>query len=184
MSHSNEHTQPVGPLLPGKYAIVAIAVLAVSMASAGVWYQYQLQRRPMAYWGTDTARLLLQASHVEAMQLAPDPSAGEGPRMEEVFLVGGRHWIVTRRRDVSRAPGFSHVRRALMTDGSFAWDEELPDCQPQWKYVLRFTESNESASVFFALNCDLVGPKEGEPISIRPVADAFEQFLADQFPAE
>lgn len=176
---SNEPS--AGPLLPGKYAIIAIGLVAVLLASAGVWYQYRLQHRPLTFWGTETAQLILAAPDVEALRLAAIDESGAGAE-QETLTIDGHEWAVVERREVSEARGFTHVRRALVMDGSFEWEGPSAACEPTWRDALRFVDGPREAIVALAFDCPramLVG--RDESLSIQPVADGLQAFMDEQF---
>jgi len=58
----------------------------------------------------------------------------------------GRTWRVVETRDVSRAPGFSHVRLSLIKDGSFHWAAAPPTAPVEWRYSLVFRDSPSERS--------------------------------------
>lgn len=189
---------PQSTVASGKYAIVVIGVLAVSMASAAIWYQYRLQHRPLEYWGSGTATLLLSAPQVEALLLAPmeQPAGTEAPtagNAAETINADERTWRIVARREISRAPGFSHVRRSLMMGGSYDWSAPEPATPVDWHYALVFRGAapyGEETIVLFTADgsrlseCSpLTKDRSGHSVSVGPVAGALKSFLAEQFPA-
>lgn len=187
---------PRSTVASGKYAIIAIAVLAISLASAGIWYRYRLQQRPLEYWGTGTAQLLLTAPEVEALLLTPlEPSLPEpGVELPETFTADDRSWVVVARRNISRAPGFSHVRRSLMIEGSYDWDAPQPSEPLDWRYALIFRGAapfGEETVVLLTAEGDrlaecspLTLTRPGHTANVRPVAKALRTFLEEQFPKQ
>ena len=176
----SSHEVSAGPWLPGKYAIIAIGMMAVLLASAGVWYQYRLQHRPIAWWGVENAELFLRAPEVEVWRLTPGEPGAEANG--ETLTINGRVWQVVARKDVAGARGFSHVRRALVMDGTFDWDEPPEDCIPEWTDGLRFVQEGREAIVVWSFDCPRAALVGGERvISIRPVAEGLRAFFDEQF---
>jgi hypothetical protein len=187
---------PRSTIASGKYAIVVIGVLAISLASLAFLYQYHLQHRPLEYWGAGTATLLLSAPEVEALLLAPiEPSLAEpGVELSETFAADDRTWLVAARHDISRAPGFSHVRRSLMMGGSYDWEVPPPTEPIEWRYALIFRGQapfGEEAVVLFTAEggrltaCSpLTLEQAGRSVSVQPVAEALRGFLVEQFPEQ
>ena len=193
---ATEHTAPPdadddGSLVQGKFVILAIVGLAVA-ASALSWFYYaRLQERPLALWGSRAAELMLLRPMARAYRLAPAPGelpAGathDGGGAHRPLAIAGERFTMTDDRDISRAPGFSHIRQSLIHDRSFAWDDGPCESSPRWEYAIAFAEGNESAIVAFAFNCQRAALADtNRTASIRPVAAAIEEFLREQFPGE
>lgn len=174
--------------ISGKSTILTFASVSLLMAAGAWWYYYDQQRRPMALWGPGAARLIAQAPHVEAWQLADpqDPAAGEAiDGVLETMIVGGQRLRVAARRDASQAPGLSHLRKALMNDGCFAWDAKKPGQAIPWRYALRFTDNVQQATLLFTEDARRVQLLEnGGEASLSPVAEGIATFLKEQFPEE
>lgn len=182
-------------LLPGRYAIIAIGVLAVSLAGAAVWYHAQLQRQAHQFWGNRVAELILRADKVNALRLAlnesqdgkqeAESSAAHTAGEDMTFLVNGRSWRVAEMKDVTSAPGFSHVRRSLMNDRGFDWTAPQPAGPIDWQYALTFNDGPRTAMVLICLDPARVQLLEGPAsASIEPVSGGFREFFAEQFPAD
>lgn len=181
-----------GPVASGKYAIVTIAILAVTLAGAAVYYQYRLQHRPLEFWGTGTATLLLTAPQVEALLLEPSPAAADDAT--ETLNADDRTWRIAARREISTAPGFTHVRRSLILGGSFDWNAPLPQTPIDWRYALVFRGEapyGKETVVLFTEACDLL--KQCEPLAnegaghtanVQPVAGGLRTFFEEQFAEE
>ncbi|MBX3414109.1 MAG: hypothetical protein KF708_15585 [Pirellulales bacterium] len=178
-----------GPVASGKYAIVTITVLAVGLASAALYYQYYLQQRPLEFWGTEIAQQLLSAPQVELLLLEP---VGATPVADgETYKSAGRTWRVREQRDVSQAPGFTHVRRSLILTGSFDWDAPRPEEPIDWRYALVYRSADPwspQTVVLFSAACDVIElsepllPEKGDnrSASVLPVADGLRAFLEEQ----
>jgi len=166
----------------GKYAIVAIAVLAAGLVAFGLWFHYQQQRAALEFWGTDTAERIVQAPQVEAWLL----ESGDGEVQAD-----GRTWRVLETRDVSRAPGFSHVRLSLIKDGSFRWTAAPPTAPVEWRYALVFRDSpsapsgdfdaRDAALVLFSRDCEwLLLATSGRTAAVPALSVGMRQFFSEQ----
>jgi len=200
MRHEEETDEGVAPprstVASGKYAIVTIGVLAVTLASAAIWYQYSLQHRPLEYWGTGTASRVLSAPKVEVLLLAAVPpeeqATADENRPAEILTADDRTWHVVARRDISSARGFSHVRRSLMMGGSYDWNAPQPVEPVTWRYALVFGgEEPQSDDAIILLTADAGLLADGTAVSrektsrtanVQPVAEALLSFLTEQFP--
>ncbi len=175
----------------GKYAIIAIATLAIGGALFNWWYQRDLHRRSLEFWGASRARLIVQAPEVEALRLvrsvaaSTPPLEGEPAQETEQIEIGGQVWKIIERRRIdtpTQAPGSSHVRSSLVNDKSIAWNEPRESCQPDWQYGLRFREKDQTETILIDLNCPrlaLVGTDLQQ--SIRPMVPALKEFFGEQF---
>lgn len=187
---------PRSTVASGKYAIVTIGILAVTLASAAIWYQYNLQHRPLEYWGTSTASRVLSAPKVEALLLAAEPhevqTAADDDTMAETLTVDDRTWHVVARREISKARGFSHVRRSLMMGGSYDWNAPPPAEPIEWRYALVFRGEEpqiDEAIVLLTADAGLLADgsaasreKTSRTANVQPVAEALLSFLTEQFP--
>ncbi len=117
-----------------------------------------------------------------AAAAAADQESGTAAS-QRTITVGGESFVLTDKRDVSHANGFSHIRNGLIHDRSFAWDEEACDESPRWDYALEFLEGEERVVVALAFNCPRTALVDTDrTASIRPVAAVLADFLREQFP--
>jgi len=176
-------------LIQGKWVILAIVALALGGAGVSWVYYARLQERPLALWGSEAGTLILRATQARAYRIAPATSR-EGHEPDDSpgrirFTIGGQLFTATAEHDVSHAPGFSHIRQSLIHDRSFAWDEGPCDEAPQWKYALEFSESGHIVWLAFAFNCPRAALADSDhTASIRPVGQAIEAFMREQFPTD
>ncbi len=176
-------------LIQGKWVILAIVALALGSAAVSWVYYARLQERPLALWGSEAGTLILRATEGRAYRIAPAASR-EGTEPDDSparirFTIGGQLFTAIDERDVSRAPGFSHIRQSLIHDRSFAWEDGACDEAPQWNYALEFSEAGHTVWLAFAFNCPRAALANSDhTASIRPVAAAIEAFLREQFPAD
>jgi hypothetical protein len=171
----------------GKYAIVFIMGVGIASAVGSQWYYYHLQHRPLALWGVAEANLMLNAPLIDALLLAPADKVPPGKLApgedRERITVGKEHLLVLKRKDVSTAPGVTHVRACLASDESFDWNAATGDCQPQWTYGLEFNNGDALVMLLFAPNCQRAKLVDtGASASMRPVMPGIVRFMKEQFP--
>ncbi len=197
---------PAGRTISGKHALLVIGAVAVVAATANLLYQQFLIRKPLELWGESNLMLLLRAPQTEIWQLAPvEPPQGAagGPNAEveqpplltdlarsddwiDQFDLAGQRLRVVQRRGVSRAQGFTHIRRALTHSTSFDWAEP-PEVDPSTaQFALAFADARQRTVLVFAPGAEQVWLAGSDArVMIRPsVQAAFDQFLSGQFPGE
>jgi hypothetical protein len=130
---------------------------------------------------------MLNAPLADALLLAPAdkvPTEKIPPgEVRERITVGKEHLVVLKRKDVSMASGFTHVRACLVTDESFDWSAATGDCQPQWAYGLEFNNGDAMVMILFAPNCARAKLVDtGGSASMRPVMPGIVRFMKEQFP--
>jgi hypothetical protein len=184
MTKSNDQPR----MIQGKHAILAIFAIGLIGGVGSWWYYHVLQRRVLELWGPEAAALMVHAPRAEALWLAP---AGAQDGLDKVDL-GGAHFAVRQRADVSHSAGLIHLRHSLINDRSFDWSAPESDCHPRWEYALRFTDGDQSATVLVAGNCrcarlagrtrevSLETPATGKPED-RDKKPPLQRFLEDQF---
>jgi hypothetical protein len=123
------------PAARGRSLVVGIVLLGLVAAATGIAYQRLQTRRCLDFYGSEVARLVAAAPHVELLTLAP----GAGP---------GR-LVATAARDVTHAKGLVHLRRGLVEDANFAWAqpagaERLPD--DAWDLAFVFSDPKVPAA--------------------------------------
>lgn len=155
------YDRTAAPTVAGKHVIIVLFGLGLLSVVLSLGYHWNLQRRPIEYWGSNNARLFLHATETTARQLATD---------EE--------------RDLEGTPGFTHIRQALINDVSFAWDQPPPAQPPAWQYSLTFRDqAGESVEVLFdvAQGYTALATRPEQPISISPVVKEFAAFFRARF---
>ncbi len=94
----------------GTWLVVGLLLLGVTAAVGAIWFQRQQTSRCLAFFGPVAARRITSAARVELLGVQP----GGAPR----------RLASTTRIDVSKAPGLVHLRRGLVEDANFMWDEK------------------------------------------------------------
>jgi hypothetical protein len=174
---------------------VIAVLLAVGLAAAlsSLWFHRQGGRRALEFWGPQTAALIAWAPNVEALQLSPAQGAGgDGNETGHVppasdqpirrIGVGGTFYSVSRDRVVSSAPGVSNVRRAMVLDPPYAW-EQTGVAVPNWQFALEFRDGERTAMALFDFDSRQMGSAAGgATVVMRPEAAAdWASFFAEQF---
>jgi hypothetical protein len=196
----------------GKLLIIALFIAALAAASASWWFRYQATHRSAQFWGPEAARLIRDAPHVELlalrangparMMLQPaEPAKNDSPPpagsptshspAEEIRL-GQATWTIDARRDISNAPGLTHLRNALLEDRSFTWGPFLSDHDEQWTtaIVFRDGDENQPLTILFlpSFARALVyrpGSDRSQLIGTQPIAAGLAETISDwsQLPA-
>ena len=131
----------------GTIVVFAFLVLASALGAFAVWFQWEQTRRCLDFFGPDIAAAIQSAPTVEIWHLDSD---------------GSRVW---RRgaQDVSKAPGLVHLRRGLIEDVNYVWDDpasltpggrRLPT--ESWDVALVFSDSGTSP-VMLAVDLEAPG---------------------------
>lgn len=97
---------------PGTLLVIGLVALGILAAAFAIWYQRMQTSRCLQFYGPAAARLLREAPRVELLTLAPADRPGR--------------LIATSRRDVTAARGIVHLRRGLVEDFGFRWDDTAP----------------------------------------------------------
>lgn len=129
---------------PRRWAPVAtistVMLVAAAAAAASAWYRMQLSQRPVEFLGREPARLLLLAPRATLRHTpaaVPHGTASLPAAQGEV--------------DVSQAPGFSHVRRCLLSDRSYDWGAAIDPATATWSWQLVLREDAKELRLDFDL---------------------------------
>jgi hypothetical protein len=111
----------------GKLAVLSMFALAIGAAAFAWWWNYRRGERCLAFYGSQAAALIRTAPTVEILEL--DPASGDS-------------LAVSRRIDISRAPGLLNARTALLDDASFVWSAEPKASDRKPTRLLRFARGD------------------------------------------
>lgn len=126
--------------------VCVFLVLALGLAGFAVWFQWSQTNRCLGFFGADIAAAIQSSQKVEIWHLESD---------------GTRLWR-TRSQDVSQAPGLVHLRRGLIEDGNYSWEDgaggQAPSRLPfhAWDFALAFF-SDDGTPVVLAVDLDSPG---------------------------
>ncbi len=173
----------------GQQIVLAILLLAVGLAVVNMLFQMHASRRAVAYWGREASRLILTAHQAQILRLEPLSAEAADEKKETAYLdVGGRRFAIADERDLSKARGALHFRRALVTDDLYDWQPagETPPQWRRWCYALRFREGNAELTLLLAEGCTAVATlTDGEPLPVRANntgSSPLAEFVDEQFP--
>lgn len=175
------------PRYSGRWAIIAVTIVAVGMASYAWWHRRHAGEKSLEFWGSETAVLISQAPEVELVELSPSAADEPQARQDEATRFGDLPLVPVRTKLVERSesvPGLNKVRTILLQDNAFAWEEPAESCTPRWQYALEFRDGDRRATVLISLECPRVTLVGGDKTaSIAPIAAPLGEFLLAQFPA-
>jgi len=129
----------------GSRIVVGLLGLGLALAAFALAFQWQQTDNCLDFYGSDVARAITTAPHVELWHLADGAAAG--------------HLVATGRCDVSRSPGLVHLRRGLVEDANFAWGPPASQQLPSgaWAAALVFSAApgaGPSATLAFGFGPD------------------------------
>src|SRR5882724_5292436 len=110
----------------GKLLIITMFVAALAAAAASWWFRYEATHQSAQFWGPEAARLIRDAPTVELLTLQLADKTQSAPSSPDtsalsVSTFGHKIWTIAAKRNISTAPGLSHLRNALLEDRSFNW---------------------------------------------------------------
>ena len=146
----------------GKLAVLAMFALAVVAATFAWWWNYRRGERCLAFYGSEAATLIRTAQTVEIVEL--DPAAGD--------------LAISRRIDISRAPGLLNARAALLDDASFDWSAPPPEPASGTRLV-RFAEGDREVLLRLdsARRSLEIVPAGKSAVLDQKTSDGWRQFL-------
>jgi hypothetical protein len=115
----------------GKIAVLSMFALAIGAAAFGWWWNFRRGERCLAFYGGQAATLIRTAPTVEIL---------------EVETTDVR---VTKRIDISKAPGLLNARAALLDDASFEWNAAPPASFNPSPRLLRFSNAGDEVLLRF-----------------------------------
>jgi hypothetical protein len=171
----------------GKLLILAMMLVALVAASASWWFRYAATHQAAQFWGPEAAQLIRDAPNVELLVLLPADKAQLVPRSAAPEIaVGPKVWTITARRDISSAPGLTHLRNALLEDRSFDWGATESTGSEVWTMALRFSHTDSADSLLILFVDDfgraLKLGRDREPdrmISTQPIAAGLAETIND-----
>jgi hypothetical protein len=174
----------------GRLVIIVLVTLGLAAALASVWYHRQSGRRALEFWGTETAVLIAQAPRIEVLELRPadrpadQPAANDPPSDQPIqrLGIGGRFYRVARGKDASQARGVSNIRRAMVLDATYQWDNASA-VGPVWQYAMEFRNGKLAAIVLLDFDSGQVGCTNSRRTAILDPAaiSDWRSFFQEQF---
>lgn len=182
----------------GKLVIVGILLLALAAAATSWWFRYSATHQAAEFYGEYT-RLIRDAPIVELLRFEPATQGGiavdqSGKNELDRFLEAP-----TNRRDISRAPGLTHLRAALLEDRSYIWPSRPQTPSDHWQWILVFRDSTSSTGGILIFSPDWqdvavhgmrvhrerrvvferIGVSAGRVVSCRPIAAGLARMLEE-----
>ncbi len=172
------------PRYSGRWAIIAVTIIAIGMASYAWWHRRHSGAQALQFWGPETALLISRAPQVELVELGLDnrglTARDDVARFDDLPLAAVRTRLVEHTENV---PGLNKARTILLQDNAFAWEEPAGSCSPRWQYALEFRDGERQATVLISLDCPRVKLVGTDKLaSIQPIAAPMREFLETQFP--
>lgn len=137
----SETTKPAAEKAGFNYGpLVIIGIFGVSLALAvfAWFYRYYHGRQSLEFWGSENAASFYQAEQLAMLDITPaQPGQGEVIGGIEFEIVSS--FVSTDHRDVA------DLRRVLLQDQSFQFDETLPPDQVEWDHAFVFEWSPGNA---------------------------------------
>jgi hypothetical protein len=178
----------------GKLVVVVMFVTAIGMGGYAWWHQYQGGRRCAEFWGTRAMVIVRYAPRTEFFSLIPidkatnQDAASKRPTptistqaTAPPVVIDGQQYISMNYKHISAAPGLVHARHVLVDDSSFVWNSSPDECQPQWEFLLRFTDDAGQVTVVFDTQCGWIQwHEENRRVRLIPsLAEAFRKKQSD-----
>jgi hypothetical protein len=138
-----ETEQPSPPGVSGKVVIVGIVTVAVVAAGVSWWFRFNATHLAASFWGPQMARIISESTSISLTHM----SRNEGGLV-----------TTNATRDVSHAPGITHLRTALLEDRSFVWPANTgtPPAPAAWRLTFAGDSPDEKASVLFTPDLNYV----------------------------
>jgi hypothetical protein len=131
-----ETEQPSAYGISGKVVIVGILTVALVAAGVSWWFRFHATHLAAGFWGPQTARVISSATTIKLSRINRNP---EG-------LI-----TTSMTRNVSNAPGITHLRTALLEDNNFVWpaSRSSSPAPAAWRLEFFGDSADEVATVYF-----------------------------------
>lgn len=170
----------------GKFVIVAMVAVGLSMAVFAWWARYDASQRVLDRFGPNVAVAVRNGKKVELLTLSnarpPDKSEAEAvsvPSSDGELTVGDERLFVTASQEITDAPGLIHARHHLLHEKGFDWEEPRSTTTPSnWTHALRFTHDEGVATwiLDFTGNRAYIVERKAE-VGMEPIAPSLKKFL-------
>lgn len=190
-------------LIPGRWAIIAIAIVAIAMTAFSWGYWYLIGNDIKNRWGAENTVLIAQASEVDLYELDPVGDATNAPLS---IMVGKELMPALRHKRLiaAESPGWTHIRPSLVRDAAYDFAGGK-NCPPVWKYALRFREKDRQVILLISPECPYARLADGtrevladgtiradralrksdeaaRPLALGPIAEGLALFLGERLP--
>ena len=166
----------------GTKLVVGLTCLALAAGALSWWYHFGARHRATEFWGGVAAPLIARPSQVEVLELFESASDPRGDWSLRLDL--GRPYGAAGIRELSQARGMVHLRHALMSDLNYQWNEVPQPQSIDWRWCLRFHDSQGEALVVLAEDLATIGLVVGggeqvQVVSCRPMVDSLQHYFED-----
>ena len=161
----------------GKLLIVGMFLMATCFGLGSLIYRYVQTRDVLRLCGAEAAKSIAKQDKIEALRLEPAATDAD-------LHVGDQGLKIVQTRDVTKTPGFTNARNALVLDRSFELSPATA-CKPTWTYALRFTRDKHQTVVLLSLDCPralLHGTDHSA--GIQPIVKGLKTLLEENLPVE
>jgi hypothetical protein len=147
----------------GKLVILTIVAVALAAAGTSWWFRYKATHRAASFWGPEGSQMIRDAPRV---LLTRTPLSA--PSLT---------------RDISTAPGITHLRNALLEDRSFKWGQGISIAPKGGSWTLEFSTpaSGEPFAILFSTDCRAAkaigddGAKKEWQVSTEPISKGLRE---------
>jgi hypothetical protein len=157
----------------GKLVIIGILGIALAAAGASWWFRYTSTHRAAQFWGREVAQLIRDASGIELCRLQiVEPVQPQYSALQSQLIDC---------HDISKLPGITHLRNALLEDRSFRWPTSSVKPDAPWKWVLRFQDEStkDEARIYFSSDWRYVLGRDDVILSTEPIATGLNTMFAE-----
>ncbi len=152
-------------------ALLVVGMLTVaSLAAVFAWnFRLNQSHHVLEFYGGPAASLIRRANVVEWLQVTDGQDATDSSAIRLSAPI-----------DITSQSGLIHARAAMISDVSYDWESEK--ATPDWQFVLRFSDSNDSScSVAFDLTThQCMCLENGNRVAIgEKLSDGLKAFTAE-----
>lgn len=175
----------------GKLLIITMFLAALAAAATSWWFRYEATHQSAKFWGPEAARLIRDASTVELLTLQQADKTRSADSSTDIsapsaITYGHKIWTITTIRNVSTAPGLTHLRNALLEDRSFNWGETESTGSEDWTTALAFRgpDAADSLLILFGDGFEQAlkhgpGRESFRMLSTQPIAAGLAETIND-----
>jgi hypothetical protein len=123
--------------------------------------------------------LIAEPSTVTAFHLQP---ISEEEISEAAFVIHDVPYRRLETKDLTKAPGMTHLRHFLLSDRNYRWQREVD--RPDWRWCLQFADETRTATVLFTEDFAVLGrlndgAEEVRAVDCLPMAGTLRKYFAD-----
>jgi hypothetical protein len=171
----------------GQWVVATMFIVGVGAALFAWGWRKSQTDDCLAFWGAENAGAIRAGDKITLMRLG-DSGLHESSAPPGIVLPGGMMWLVEETRDVSRANGITHARRALIEDSGFDWSSLAEREQPRkLDFAIRFQKGSGSP---VTVGIDFDGGRfyhveSGRSLRAQPkMVQGWKQYAGRQFEAK